>query len=170
QTERHKLPHKSSFAAKCAMVSLSWRQLWGSVVGAVTFVAARCHRSMSALRGKADINRAVQNVRFSEQSEILIVQANVHLWGCELIRPLQLCVRSTIARILRTASAVDGSCSPPCAVKLKSFSLYLLLSHSIKSRLPFFSESRHSTTLTQPIVPAGRSSTNCLKLANEARP
>src|SRR5262249_60769735 len=29
QTERHKLPHKSSFAAKCAMVSLSWPQLWG---------------------------------------------------------------------------------------------------------------------------------------------
>src|SRR5262249_6404160 len=29
QTERHKLPHKSSLSAKCAMVSLSWRQLWG---------------------------------------------------------------------------------------------------------------------------------------------
>jgi len=59
----------------------------------------------------------------------------------------------------------DGSCSPPCAVRLKSFSLYLLLSHSIKSRLPFFSGASASFAICEVEATVGQKLASFLLLS-----
>jgi hypothetical protein len=65
QTERHKLPRKSSFGAKlrwsarCSAADLASASAWpASVAPLHSWQEAQCHRSMSALRGKAGIHRA----------------------------------------------------------------------------------------------------------------